>query len=333
MTAVAVHHLELGPGTTRGSFDRELEPVLTVDSGDSVTCRLLDGDWLTESITGPPARHGVGVPWRRPLLDDGHAMVGPIAVRGARPGMTLRIGIDEVVPADWGWSRSGGRPVEHDRELGIDDDGVHYLRWDLVSADGAATSNEGHRVRMRPFLGLIGLAPGEPGRHSTHPPRRTGGNIDCRELVAGSELYLPVEVEGAFLFLGDGHAAQGDGEVGGTAIECPMDRVRVTVELLPELSIPGPRARTEEGWVVFGFAPTLDEAAFAALRGMGTLMSELYGFGRKEAMNLAGAVVDLRVTQLVNGVKGVHAVLPHDALQGSAVKAVRRSAVAGVRAL
>lgn len=308
------HHLEPGPETCHGSFSRDLAPVLTIDPGDTISFGTLDGDWLVESLPGPPPRHGAAVAWRRPGLDDGHALIGPVAVAGARPGSTVRVRFLEIVPASWGWSRVGGRPVEHDRRLGIDGGEAHYLRWDLDPVTGLATSNEGHRVRMRPFLGVVGVAPEESGRLSTHPPRRSGGNIDFKDLVVGTDLYLPVAVDDALVSFGDGHAVQGDGESGATAVECPMERVRVQVDLIAGLALDGPRARTHEGWVTFGFAPSLDDAAFDALSEMGDLLAERLGCGRKEAMNLAGQVVDLRVTQIVNGVKGVHAVVSHDAL-------------------
>ena len=147
------------------------------------------------------------------------------------------------------------------------------------------------------------------------PPRPTGGNIDCKELVAGSTLFLPIAVAGGLFSLGDGHAVQGDGEVAGPALECPMDEVRVTLALRPDLRLSMPRAHTPGGWITFGFDEDLNRATYAALNDMLDLMQELHDLDRREAVALASLVVDLRVTQVVNGVRGVHAVLPPGALR------------------
>ena len=164
-------------------------------------------------------------------------------------------------------------------------------------------------------MGVMGMPPASPAPAPTGPPRATGGNIDCRELVVGSTLYLPIEVEGGLFSAGDGHAAQGDGEVSGTAIECPMDRAALRFELLPEMTLRSPRAHTAVGWITFGFDADLDEAAAKALDDMLDLMGELLGVDRSQALALASVEVLLRVTQVVNGVKGIHAILPHDVIE------------------
>jgi acetamidase/formamidase len=159
------------------------------------------------------------------------------------------------------------------------------------------------------------MPPAEPGEHSTIPPRpEGGGNIDCRELVAGSTLYLPVTVPDALLCLGDGHAAQGDGEVSGTAIECAMT-TEVVVDLVTSPPVPGIHAETPAGRITFGFNHDLDEAMGDALAAMLAWMEGLYGLTRTAALALAGPTVDLRITQVVNDVWGVHAVLPAGALR------------------
>jgi acetamidase/formamidase len=166
---------------------------------------------------------------------------------------------------------------------------------------------------MRPFVGNLGMPPAEPGRHSTFPPRFCGGNLDCKELVAGSTLYLPIAVAGGLFSLGDGHAVQGDGEVSGPALECPMERVSVTFTLLNDMPLRMPQADTPAGWLAFGVHEDLDEAMWLALDGMLDAL-ERRGYDRKEALMLASLTVDLRITQIVNGMKGVHAILPHGAL-------------------
>ena len=153
----------------------------------------------------------------------------------------------------------------------------------------------------------MGNAPAGPGRHSTIPPRACGGNLDCRELIAGSTLWLPIEVEGALFSCGDGHAAQGDGEVAGTAIECPMERATLAFGL-EERALTTPLARGPDGaWMTFGLDEDLDEAAISALDAMLVLIGEQLGLSRRDALAYASVHVDLRVTQIVNTVKGVHA--------------------------
>jgi acetamidase/formamidase len=168
---------------------------------------------------------------------------------------------------------------------------------------------------MRPFLGVMGLPPAEPGRHSTAPPRATGGNLDCRELVAGTTLFLPVAVEGALFSTGDGHASQGDGELSGTAIECPMDLAALTFDLRDDMPITTPRALTPDAWLTFGLDEDLDQAMYQAANAMLDLLMELHAVDRPAALALASTSVDLRITQVVNGVKGVHAILGHGAVR------------------
>jgi acetamidase/formamidase len=172
----------------------------------------------------------------------------------------------------------------------------------------------GHRVRSSPFLGVIGMPPPEPGEHSTTPPRRWGGNIDCKELVAGTTLYLPIPVDGALVMAGDGHGAQGDGEVSGTAIECPIERAQLTFEL-SDLDLRAPFARIDGAWLAFGFDEDLDLAAEQALATILDLMERELAVGRAHALALASVGVDLRVTQVVNGAKGVYALLRDDAFR------------------
>jgi acetamidase/formamidase len=158
------------------------------------------------------------------------------------------------------------------------------------------------------------MPPPEPGVHGTGPPRRWGGNIDCTELGVGTTLFLPIPVDGALLSAGDGHARQGDGEVSQLAIEAPMERAQLTLSLA-ELELDNPIARVDGAWVTFGFDEDLDEAAAQATDGMLQLMGRELGLERRDALALASVVVDVRVTQLVNGVRGCHAVLRDDAIR------------------
>jgi acetamidase/formamidase len=309
------HRLEPARQTLHGHFSRALAPVLTIDSGDTVRVRTLDAGWhlAPPPLDGSPRRHFEP---RDAVLDAGHPICGPIAVRGAEPGMTLEIELLEIVPGAWGWTRGGGWSSPVNTHFGLDDGQDELLVWSLDATRGVARDQHGHEVTMRPFLGLIGVAPPEPGVHSTIPPRRWGGNMDCRELVAGSRLRLPVGVPGALLSLGDGHAAQGDGEVSGVGIECPMERVELRITLDAAPAPRAPIAETPAGTVTLGFGDTLDAAALEALEGMLGVLEARHGVGRRQAIALASTVVSLRVSQIVNQVVGVHAVLPPGAIRG-----------------
>jgi acetamidase/formamidase len=296
-----IHELPLERRTLHGHFSSGLEPVLTVDPGDSVAFAALDSGWNVE-----PGRKFEP---RDAELDSGHALVGPVEVRGAAAGGTLAVRIDEVRVGAYGYTTAGGWPSSLNDRLGVAEGETHVLRWELDAAGGTARDQLGRTVELRPFLGVIGMPPPEPGVHPTRPPRRFGGNVDCTELVAGTTLFLPIPVDGALLSAGDGHARQGDGEVSQLAIECPVDRAQLTLSLVDGLELENPIARTADAWLTFGFDEDVDEAAAQALDGMLTLMLREHGLERRDALALASVVVDLRITQLVNEVKGVHAIL------------------------
>ena len=304
------HRLAPGPGTAVDVFSRDTPTALIVDPGDVVVVESLDAGGHLERQREPGEL--------RPVLFEearGHCLTGPVDVRGAEPGDVLAVHLEALTPGDWGWTTAGGRDTWLNRRLGVAGGIPAWLLWEIDEAAGTATSDLGHTVGLSPFLGVIGLPPPEPGEHTTIRPRSAGGgNIDCRELVAGSTLYLPVTVPGAHLLLGDGHAAQGDGEVGGTAIECPMT-TRVRLDLRPTAPVPGIHAETPRGRVTFGFHEDLNEATAEALGAMVTWVQALYDLDRRTALALASPVVDLRVTQVANRTWGVHAVLPRDAVR------------------
>jgi acetamidase/formamidase len=158
--------------------------------------------------------------------------------------MALEVRIGELSTGGWGWTDAGGWDSALNRRLGVADGETLTLWWALDDSAGIATDQHGRRVRMRPFMGVLGMPPAERGFHPSSPPRAEGGNIDCKELVSGSTLYLPVAVSGGLFSAGDGHAAQGDGEVATTAIECPMDVVDLTFILRDDLHLTTPSAST-----------------------------------------------------------------------------------------
>src|ERR1700754_5145147 len=187
------HHLDPIPGTTIDVFSRATPPVLTVDPGDTVMVRTLDAMGYLERQQKPGEERPHMFEPRR-----GHCMTGPIEVRGAEPGVALAVHLVSLRPDDWGWTTTARREKWLMRRLGLTAEARASLLWELDVERGVGAGDRGHTVRLAPFLGVIGVPPDAPGEHSSTPPRtECGGNIDCRELVAGSTLYLPVTVPGA----------------------------------------------------------------------------------------------------------------------------------------
>jgi acetamidase/formamidase len=302
---VAHHEIPLERRTLHGHFSCDLEPILTVESGDSIGFGCLDTSWRLS----PGSRFEP----RDERLDAGHALIGPVEVRGARPGQTLEVSVDQLVTGSWGWCKAAGFSTPLNDRLGVSEGEGVLLEWRL-DAD-VARDERGREVELAPFLGVMGMPPPAPGVHPTAPPRRWGGNIDCNQLVVGTKLYLPIPVEGALFSAGDCHARQGDGEVSQVAIECQVEHCRLTLSVRPELTLASPVAWTRHGWLTLGFDEDLDEAAAIAIDAMLELMGREHGLERRDALALASVVVDLHVTQMVNGVRGVHATLAHDAIR------------------
>lgn len=310
-----LHTLEPERASLHGHFSRDLPPALTIEPGDTVRYRTLDAGWGAEPFTGGEYTPRKAVFDLRPELDTGHAMNGPVFIRGAEPGMTLEVRIDVIRPGAWGGCLAGGWNGSFNQRLRIGE-GTHGIvhAWTLDADTLTGRNHLGHTVTLRPFMGVMGMPPPEPGIHPTPPPRIWGGNLDCKELVAGTTLYLPIPVPGGLFSVGDGHAAQGDGEISGTAIECPMERVDLTFFVHDDFPVQTPTARTAEGWLTMGFGEQLNDAAVMALDSMFALMKRLHNLDHLDAVALASIVVDLRITQIANGVLGVHAVLPHGAI-------------------
>jgi acetamidase/formamidase len=307
------HKIEPTNTTLHASFSKDYQPILTIESGDSVQYKTIDIGWGYSPKDGDRIRYQS----REKEGFWGHPVIGPIEIKGAKPGMVLEITIDNIVTGWYGWNCSGGSEDWHNLQLELSEHEEVTLDWELDHEKGiGACQYKDHTfsVPLRPFMGVMATAPSEPGVYSTIPPRYCGGNIDCRELVKGSTLFLPVAVEGGLFSVGDGHAAQGDGEVSGQAIECPMEIVELTFKVRDDMSIKMPIANTPSGWITFGMHEDLNEATIMALEGMLELIQQLYGVDKAEANALASVVVDLRITQIVNTVKGVHAVLPHGAI-------------------
>lgn len=233
-------------------------------------------------------------------------VAGPIYIDGAEPGDAIRVTLLEFGPSGWGWTANiPGFGLLADQ---FKDPALHIWTYDAASL-APALYGPGGRVPLKPFCGTIGLAPAEPGLHSVVPPRRMGGNLDIRDIAAGTELYLPVEVKGGLFSVGDTHAAQGDGEVCGTAIESPCT-IAAKFELVKGASLPFPRFTTPgpvtrhldvKGYeVTTGVGPDIMEGARAAVSGMIDLLSKRHNMNAVDAYLLCSVCGDLRISEIVD---------------------------------
>jgi acetamidase/formamidase len=233
-------------------------------------------------------------------------VTGPVYVAGAEPGDALKVTIVSLRASGWGWSAViPGFGLLADQ---FEDPALYIWQYDPETL-APAPYLKGAKVPLKPFPGTIGVAPAPQGQHSVVNPRKVGGNMDTRDLSAGAVLYLPVEVPGALFSLGDAHAAQGDGEVCGTAIESPM---QVTVKLevakgmnlrFPRFTTPGPVSRhfDKNGYeVTTGIGPDLMESARAAVSDMVDLVADRHGYSRAEAYMLCSVCADLRISEIVD---------------------------------
>ncbi len=296
----ATHEHRLTRETVHHAWDRSLPPLLTIDPGETVTFETRNA---SDGRVTPERRSGVQPPPRQDGGFRGHPLTGPVAVRGAMPGDTLAVEILALTPGPWGYTS-----FAPGRGLLPDDFGDHYLHlWDLTR--DPAPFVRGIRLPLAPFLGVMGAAPAEPGAHSTMPPRRNGGNVDTKQLTAGATLYLPVLVPGALFSCGDGHAAQGDGEVCITAIECDMTATLrfdlIKGQELPEFQYRtagplDPRTNTAPWYATTGHGPDLMEAARAAIRHLIAWLVREHGLTREEAYILCSVAADLRISEIVD---------------------------------
>jgi acetamidase/formamidase len=296
MPAHSIH--AAGGDHAHSVWDNSIAPVLEVEPGAEVTLEALDASG-GQLDAGSHAADVAGLDFARV-----NPVTGPVFVKGAGPGDVLAVEILELRPRDWGWTA-----IIPGFGLLADDFPEPWLR--ISEVDGAA-----RRVRFgdvtvpfEPFPGTIGVAPPEPGEHSVIPPRRWGGNLDIKHLRAGTRLLLPVGVDGALFSVGDTHAAMGDGEVCGTAVEAPMEiAVRLTVRrdltiAAPQYVVaPGELARTEAGGyhVCTGVAPDLMEASREATRAAIAHIVERRGGTVQEAYALASVACDLRIHVVVD---------------------------------
>src|ERR1700722_14710661 len=313
-----IHELKASPTTVhRGFFDAALKPVLTIDSGDVVR--------LWTNTGNPRYFESLGVPKEKipPELytayegapgegRDDHNLDGPIAVRGAEPGDTVEIrirAIDLWLPiAAMSFRANKGSlpedfPYSRDRVFFID------------PAKRAIEFAPGVSVPVKPFWGVIGVAPPRSmGRVPSGPPNVFGGNMDNHDLQPGTSLFLPVHVPGALISIGDGHAVQGDGEVGMSAVETSL-KGEIQVVLHKGMHTTWPRAETPTHYMTIGLHEDLNQAAKIATREMLNFIVATKGLPRDDVLMLLSAAMDLHVTEIVDGTKGVHAMLPKSIFQ------------------
>jgi acetamidase/formamidase len=311
------HHLDWRPEHLFwGYFDATTPAVLTIDSGDEVTLDCLPACTLEDL---PPGQakvlpdHLAALAAHAGKMGPGpHFMTGPVHVRGAQPGDVLQVDILEATPMqDWGFTAIlpflGALPDEYTN--------YQHLHISIDRNAGTCTVPWGLTMPLDPFFGVMGVAPPSAwGRIGSPQPRAHGGNMDNKELRPGTTLYLPVFQEGALFSAGDGHGRQGDGEVCIAAVETALrGRFRLTVR--KDMQITGPYAESPTHLISMGFHETLDEAMRRAVRQMIGLVSDRAGITKDQAYMLLSLAGDLRITQVVDGEKGVHMMMAKDWLK------------------
>jgi acetamidase/formamidase len=281
-------------------WDNSIEPTLRIAPGESIEFDVFEassGQISTRSTAEDIARMDFGKI---------NPVAGPIFVEGARPGDVLKATLLSFTPSGWGWTANiPGFGLLADE---FRDPAIHIWKYDSATL-APALFGRWATVPLKPFTGTIGVAPAAAGMHSIVPPRRVGGNMDVRDISQGTELFLPVEVAGALFSVGDTHAAQGDGEVCGTAIESPMkvaikfDLIRSTPLAYPRFTTSGPVCRhlDAKGYeVTTGIGPDLMEASRSAVRSMVDLLGKQQGMPAVDAYLLCSVCGDLRISEIVD---------------------------------
>ena len=304
-----VHLLPATLETTQwGWFNNAQAPVLRIDSGDTVVMetmmhshnQVVPGRTIEEI-----KKMRTDFPGRGP-----HTLTGPIYVNGAEPGDVLKVHINKIVPRAYATNFNvpgmfGQFPKEYQ------DGQVKYLYLDM---DRMVTEFlPGVYIPLKPFPGTLGVARKEPGQYSSVPPGEYAGNLDIRDLVAGTTLYVPVHVPGALLWTGDSHAGQGNGEVNLTAIETAYKELNITVEVIKGQPLDFPRIETAKSWITMGFDQDLNKAWDGAKAQTVKFLSEQRGVSADQAAQLMPTVSDCRVSQVVNIKKGIHCLSPKQA--------------------
>ncbi len=310
------HTFKITPGQAyNGDLESSIRPVLTVDDGDSVifnTVMLLEGKLAADMSIEDVLKLRGEVLGRG---NNGYAFTGPFYVRGAEPGDVLEIRIRRIVPGDFGVSyiypgdqNKGALPEAFEKGWS------KTLRF---SADKkTAVFRPGVVLPLRPFLGTMALAPKAGEKRPPAVPDYFAGNMDNKELVAGTTLFVPVNVPGALFMAADAHGCQGDGEVSITASETYFEEIELEFVVRKDMKLLRPMAETETHWIVMGFHTSLDEAMKIALSDAIDFLAREKGMTREEAYILCSLAVDFRVTQVVDGNKGIHGMIPKEIFVG-----------------
>ena len=287
-------------GHVHHGWNNAFAPCLKIAPGETVDFETLDAS------SGQLTKTSTAADLEKLDLARVNPVTGPIYIDGAKPGDALKITVLSLRPSGWGWTGnipgfgllSDQFPKAH----------LHHWNYDPSGAK-PAMYGRGGRVPLRPFTGTIGVAPAAPGLHSIIPPRNVGGNMDARDIAEGVELLLPIEVAGAIFSVGDTHAAQGDGEVCGTAIESPID-VTLKFDLVKDANLKFPRFTTpgpvsnhfdRKGYeVTTGIGPDLMTGAKTAVSEMIELLSRRYGYAPVDAYMLCSVCADLRISSIVD---------------------------------
>ncbi|MDZ8050992.1 MAG: acetamidase/formamidase family protein [Aulosira sp. ZfuVER01] len=303
-----------------GGFSHLLSPVLTVDSGDTVEVETYSGYYVYDKA--PPEFVNPefldicqNLSSERKIAGGPHLLTGPIYVRGAEPADVLEVQLKAIAPSlpvgfnaiRAGW---GALPERFHQPA------LRFIPLDLENKIAEFPQGTGIKIPLKPFFGILGVATPELSRTSI-PPGSYGGNIDNRELQAGSRLFLPIFIPGALFSVGDGHAAQGDGEVNVTAIETSMNG-SIKLKVRKDLHLTTPIAETPTDIITMGFGKTLDEALEKALKNMIDFLERFTHLSPEDAYVLCSLAVNFRITQVVNSPqKGVHGMLPKSILSGT----------------
>jgi acetamidase/formamidase len=304
-----VHTVPSTQDTVRlGVFDSTLPNILEIDSGDVLVYPNTWSHFLNK--TQPGVSIDELAQMRRDNPGKGpHSIIGPVGVRNAEPGDMVAIHYQRLMPVDWGVTfvnpgdlGTGTLPDQ------FPDGQARYLNLDLSAM--TAEFLPGINVPLGPFQGTFGVAPAEGGVVSSVPPGQHAGNMDLSELTEGSVLYIPVWQAGAKLFTGDSHAVQGDGEVNNQALESAMREVRVQVVLHKQAGWEWPFAETDSHWIVTGMDTDLNEAFKIATRNTIDFLERKAGLSRLDGYSLASIALSFRVTQFVDRLRGVHAMIP-----------------------
>jgi acetamidase/formamidase len=283
----------IASGNEHYAFSRAIPPVLRVPDGAVIEVHTKEAsdNLVTPGMTSEAYRELV---WPEPW---GHPLSGPVYVEGAMPGDKLAVTLLVIELGDWGWTDTHPDYTYLGREL----DEIHLKTYSFTGDRRYATFSDGILIPLRPFPGVMGVAPDTDEMLSTVAPRANGGNMDDPNIVVGTTVYFPVFVEGALFSIGDTHAAQGHGEVSGSAIEAPMRIVYRVNVLKGGRTIEEPQYETDDFYAVTAFAPTLDEAAKKATRFMIAYLVDVHQLERHEANMLASVAADLKIGEVVNG--------------------------------